>query len=78
LRYIAIYSAKATFDPVTIQDIYELFKTSQAEFDRRAAEADRLIQDVDRYAYRKGLFVIRQCGDSVELANDERFQPRAW
>ncbi|GEM_PF-4830541 len=32
----------------------------------------------DRYAYRKGLFVIRQWGDSVELANDHSFQPRAW
>jgi hypothetical protein len=26
---------------------------------------------IHRYAYRKGLFVIRQHGDSVELANDE-------
>jgi hypothetical protein len=43
-----------------------------------AVAAIEFLQDVDRYAYRKGLFVIRQCGDSVELANDESFQPRAW
>ncbi|MFH7241315.1 MAG: hypothetical protein ACHWZW_00545 [Spirulina sp.] len=43
-----------------------------------AVAAIEFVQDVDRYAYRKGLFVIRQCGDSVELANDESFQPRAW
>ncbi len=43
-----------------------------------AIAAIEFVQDVDRYAYRKGLFVIRQCGDSVELANDTVFQPRAW
>ena len=32
----------------------------------------------DRYAYQKGLFVIRQAGDSVELANDQTFRPRTW
>ena len=26
----------------------------------------------------KGLFVMRQCGDSVELAIDDNFQPRTW
>ena len=36
-----------------------------------AVAAIEFVQDVDRYAYRKGLFVIRQCGDSVELANDQ-------
>jgi hypothetical protein len=43
-----------------------------------AVAAIEFLQEVDRYAYRKGLFVIRQCGDSVELANDGSFQPRAW
>ena len=33
---------------------------------------------VDVYAYRKGLYVIRTAGDSVEIANDEKFQPTAW
>ncbi len=35
-------------DPVTIQDIYELFKVSQAEADRRAAEADRSMEELRR------------------------------
>jgi len=43
-----------------------------------AVAAIECVKDIDRYAYRKGLFVIRQCGDSVELANDKSFQPRAW
>lgn len=35
-------------------------------------------QDVARYAYRQGLFVLAQSGDSVIILNDARFQPRAW
>lgn len=30
----------------------------------------------DRYAYRKGLFVIAQTGETVQILNDERFQPK--
>lgn len=33
---------------------------------------------VDRYAYQQGLFVIRQTGDTVAIANDVTFQPAAW
>lgn len=33
---------------------------------------------VDRYAYQQGLFVIRQSGDTVAIANDSAFRPTAW
>lgn len=33
---------------------------------------------VDRYAYQQGLFVIKQTGDTVALANDPAFRPAAW
>jgi ribosomal protein L9 len=127
-------------DPVTIEDIYELFRASQqesdrrsaaldrqlaelaaeanrrsADADRRAADADRRLtrierlaaqasqevsrlgsrwgqyyrlygavaaieidENVDRYAYQQGLFVIRQRGDAVEIANNATFEPTAW
>ena len=32
----------------------------------------------DRYAYRQGLSVLAQSGDSVVMLNDEQFQPKAW
>jgi len=35
-------------------------------------------EGVDRYAYKKGLFVLRQSGDTVVVANDEKFRPRFW
>ncbi len=34
--------------------------------------------DVARYAYRQGLFVMAQSGDSVVILNDATFQPRRW
>jgi hypothetical protein len=33
---------------------------------------------VARYAYRNGLFVLAQSGETVRILNDERFQPRIW
>lgn len=34
--------------------------------------------DAARYAYRKGLFVLGQSGDTVVIRNDLRFQPSVW
>ena len=35
-------------------------------------------EGVDVYAYRKGLYVIRTSGDTVEIANDDKFRAVAW
>jgi RecB family endonuclease NucS len=35
-------------------------------------------EGVDRYAYQQGLFVLKQTGDMVLIANDTTFQPTAW
>jgi hypothetical protein len=35
-------------------------------------------EDVARYAYRKGFFIIAQKGDTAEMLNDAQFEPRAW
>ncbi|MFQ4136928.1 DUF3782 domain-containing protein [Nodosilinea sp. PGN35] len=32
----------------------------------------------DRYAYRQGLFVLVQSGETVVILNDPQFQPRTW
>jgi hypothetical protein len=34
--------------------------------------------EVARYAYRQGLFVLAQSGDSVVILNDGAFQPQVW
>jgi hypothetical protein len=35
-------------------------------------------RDVARYAYRQGLFVLAQSGESVVILNDAQFQPKVW
>jgi RecB family endonuclease NucS len=35
-------------------------------------------QGVDRYAYKRGLFVFTQSGENIRLLNDEKFKPRAF
>lgn len=35
-------------------------------------------QDTDRFAYKKGLYVLRQKGNIVEIVNDPSFKPKEW
>lgn len=35
-------------------------------------------EGIDRYAYKKGLFVIKPSGDTVAIINDDNFQPMTW
>ena len=37
-----------------------------------------LPDDVGRYAYRRGLFVLAQSGEAVEIRNDAKFVPTVW
>lgn len=43
-----------------------------------AVAAMVLPEDVGRFAYRQGLFVLAQSGDAVVIRNDRRFEPRYW
>jgi hypothetical protein len=43
-----------------------------------AVAAIEINEGVDRYAYKKGLFVIKPSGDTVAIINDANFQPRTW
>ena len=43
------------------------------------AVAAMVMQDnVSRYAYKKGLFVLRQSGDTMKILNDDKFMPAVW
>lgn len=35
-------------------------------------------EDVSRYAYKKGLFVMAQHGELMKILNDEKFKPEVW
>jgi hypothetical protein len=34
--------------------------------------------EANKYAYKKGLFVLRQKGNIVEIVNDFKFKPKEW
>lgn len=34
--------------------------------------------EVARYAYKKGMFVMVQNGDSIDIKNDDKFMPKTW
>jgi hypothetical protein len=35
-------------------------------------------QEVERFAYKQGLFVLTQTGDNVRIMNDKAFRPRSF
>jgi hypothetical protein len=35
-------------------------------------------EGADKYAYRQGLFVLAQAGETVAILNNDNFQPRSW
>ena len=43
-----------------------------------AVAAMVLPDDVARYAYRQGLFVLAQSGDAFLIRNDDQFTPKEW
>ncbi|MFH7244600.1 MAG: DUF3782 domain-containing protein [Spirulina sp.] len=50
-----------------------------ADVNAMGAVAGMVVPDaVARYAYRQGLFVLAQSGDSVVILNDGTFTPRQW
>ena len=50
-----------------------------ADVEAMGAVAAMVIPDeLARYAYRKGLFVLAQSGEDLHILNDQRFQPRIW
>jgi len=84
-EYVVLVEAKSTLAVENVNDHLERltrFKTFFPEYaDRKVigAVAGIVIDEAaDRYAYRKGLFVIGQSGETVKILNDKKFVPRSW
>ncbi len=83
--YAVLIEVKST---LSVDDVKEhlkrvgRFKVFFPEYaDRRVlgAVAGIVIEEgVDRFAYKSGLFVIGQSGETVRILNDETFRPRIW
>ncbi len=84
-EYAVLIEAKSTLDVQAIDEHLERlskFKMYFPEYaDKKAigAVAGIVIRsDAARYAYKQGLFVIAQSGDTVKILNDENFTPKEW
>ncbi|MDJ0658868.1 MAG: DUF3782 domain-containing protein [Crocosphaera sp.] len=64
-----------------IQDLRE-FRQFFPEYNQKqlygAVAGIEIEEGADKYAYRQGLFVLTQSGETVNILNDEQFQPKAW
>ena len=84
-KYVLVIEIKSTLNVEEInlhlKDLQK-FKEFFPEFKGRkviGAMAGIVIEHgADRYAYRKGLFVIGQTGETVNILNDEKFKPKEW
>ncbi len=84
-EYAVLIEAKSTLEVHDVNEHIERlnkFKKLMPEYaDRKVVGAVAGIvisEDADKYAYKKGLFVIAQSGDTVKILNDEKFKPKEW
>jgi hypothetical protein len=84
-EYVVLIEVKSTLGVEDVKEHLERLGKFKEFFPRYkdmkvlGAVAGIVIEEgADRYAYRNGLFVIGQSGESVRILNDERFKPRIW
>ncbi len=84
-EYVVLIEVKSTLSVENINEHLEKlarFKSFFPEYaDRKVigAVAGIVIDEgADRYAYKSGLFVIGQSGETVKILNDKNFIPRSW
>jgi len=84
-EYAVLIEAKSTLGIEDVNEHIERLKAFKKFFpeysDRKVIGAVGGIvieEGADRFAYRQGLFVIGQTGETVKILNDKTFKPRIW
>ena len=84
-EYAVLIEAKSTLGIEDIKEHIERLKVFKKFFpeysDRKVigAVAGIVIEEgADKFAYRQGLFVIGQTGETVKILNDKTFKPKIW
>jgi len=87
-KYAVAVEVKSTLNIVAVDEHIERLKKIQKICPKKVdlkgmsifgAVAGMIIEEkADAYAYRKGLFVLRQKGNIVEIVNDKKFIPQEW
>ena len=83
--YVVLVEVKSTLKVDDVRDHlrrlgqFREFFPEYADKQVLGAVAGIVIEEqADRFAYREGLFVIGQAGDTVRILNDPQFQPKTW
>jgi len=84
-EYAVVIEAKSS---LSIDDVkehvlrLEQFKSCFPEYSTRkiigAVGGIVIEESADRYAYKQGMFVITESGESVAILNDKNFEPKFW
>ena len=84
-EYAVLIEAKSTLGIEDIKEHIErlkIFKKFFPEYSDRkviGAVAGIVIEEgANKFAYRQGLFVIGQTGETVKILNDKTFKPKIW
>ena len=84
-EYAVLIEAKSTLGIEDVNEHIERLKAFKRFFpeysDRKVigAVAGIVIEEgADKFAYRQGLFVIGQTGETVKILNDKTFKPKIW
>jgi len=84
-EYAILIEAKSSLGISDVDEHIERLKAFKVFFpeysDRKVVGAVAGItieEEADKYAYRHGLFVIGQSGETVRILNDKKFRPKVW
>ena len=84
-EYVVVVEVKTTLNVDDVKDHVKRlaqFKEFFPEYGERkvvgAVAGMRLEGEADKYAYRRGLYVLAQSGETVRMLNDEAFRAHLW
>ena len=83
--HVVVVEVKSSLSVADVREFLEDLRQFRAFFPEYAngqvhgaVAGMRIEEGADRYAYRQGLFVLAQTGDTVKILNDAQFQPKTW
>ncbi len=84
-EYVVLIEAKSTLGIDDVKEHIERlgrFKDFFPEYQHKmavgAVAGIAIEEGVDKYAYKNGLYVLRQSGELVRIMNDKKFKPKTW
>ena len=84
-HHVLVVEVKSTLGVDDVKDLikdltqfHEFFPEYKQKQLYGAVAGIEIEEGADKYAYRQGLFVLAQSGETVKILNDLDFQPKAW